>query len=85
MRLLPVLLLLGALLAGLPAPGGAQTVEATAETPALTLERWNSEAGRIELRLAENPPDAAEIGEMRRVLDAQLDAIPNLSRRRRPN
>ena len=78
MRLLPVLLLLGALLAGLPAPGGAQTVDAMAETPALKLERWDSEAGLIELRLAEDPPEAAEIGEMRGVLDAQRDAIPDL-------
>ena len=80
MRLLLALLLVGALLAGLPAPGGAQTVDAAAETPALMLERWDSEAGLIERRLAEDPPEAAEIDEMRRVLDAQRDTIAGLSK-----
>jgi small-conductance mechanosensitive channel len=81
MRLLPILILLGALLAGLPAPGGAQTAIGTAETPALMLERWDVEAGRIEQQLAENPPEtskAAEIDEMRGILDAQRNTIPGL-------
>ncbi len=78
MRLLPVLLLLGALLGGLPAPGGAQPVGATAETPAHMLERWDAEASLIEQRLAENPPEAAEIDKMRDVLNAQRDAVPAL-------
>ena len=79
MRLLLALLLVGALLAGLPAPGGAQTVDAAAEPPALMLERGDSEAGLIERRLAEDPPEAAEIDEMRGVLDAQRDAIVGLA------
>ncbi len=78
MRLCPVLLLLGALLAGFPAPGGAQTAEGATETPALMLERWDAEASLIEQRLEENPPEVAEIHEMRGVLDAQRYAIPGL-------
>jgi hypothetical protein len=65
MRLILTFLLLGALLAGLAAPGGAQTTVGTPETPALMLERWDSEADQIEQRLAEDPPQAAEIDEMR--------------------
>jgi potassium efflux system protein len=75
MRLFPILLLLGALLAGLPAPGGAQTTVVDPETPTLILERWDSEAGLIEQRLAEDPPQAAAIDEMRGILGAQNDGI----------
>jgi hypothetical protein len=56
MRLILIFLLLGALFTGLPTPGGAQTTEGAAETPALMLERWDAESGRIEQRLAEDPP-----------------------------
>ena len=78
MRLILIFLLLGALFTGLPTPGGAQTTEGAAETPALMLERWDAESGRIEQRLAEDPPQAAEIDEMRGLLDAQRNAIPDL-------
>ncbi len=78
MRLLPILLLLGALLAGFPAPGGAQTAEGTPETPVAALERWDAEAGLIEVRLAENPPETDEIDQLRGVLDAQREAVPDL-------
>ena len=78
MRFLSTLLLLGALFAGFPAPGGAQTVDVTAETSALMLERWNSEARLIELRLAEHPPEAAEIDEMLEIISLQRDAVLDL-------
>jgi small-conductance mechanosensitive channel len=78
MRLILIFLLRGALFTGLPTPGGAQTTEGAAETPALMLERWDAESGRIEQRLAEDPPQAAEIDEMRGLLDAQRNAIPDL-------
>jgi small-conductance mechanosensitive channel len=78
MRLILTFLLLGALLAGLAAPGGAQTTAGTPETPALMLERWDSEADLIEQRLVEDPPQAAEIDEMRDILGAQHDGIPIL-------
>ena len=78
MRLLTFLLLVGALSTGLPTPGGAQIAEGTTESPVVALERWDAEAGAIEQRLAENPPEAAEIDEMRGVLDDQRDAILDL-------
>ncbi|MHA1529978.1 MAG: hypothetical protein ACTSVG_13240, partial [Alphaproteobacteria bacterium] len=78
MRLLLTLLLLGALFAGFPAPGGAQTADATEETTALKLERWDFEASLIEQQLAEEAPDAAEIAAMLDVLDLQRGAILDL-------
>ena len=78
MRSILIFLLLGALFIGLPAPGGAQTGDGTAETPALMLERWETESSTIERRLAEDRPQAAEIDEMRGLLDAQRNAVPGL-------
>jgi len=81
MRLLSILLLVGALFAGFPAPGGAETDATTVETAAQKLERWEFETLLIEQQLSEEAPGAAEINEMLEVVDAQRGAILELAER----
>jgi small-conductance mechanosensitive channel len=76
MRLLHLLLLLGALLAGLPA--AAQTAGGEAEAPAERLERWDAEAAEIQKRIEAGGFDPAAIDAMRATLEAQRAAIPEL-------
>ena len=78
MRTLPILLLLGALLAAVPVPALAQLADGTTETPALKLERWDAEATLIEQLLIEGTPGSGEIEGMRATLEAQLAGIDEL-------
>jgi small-conductance mechanosensitive channel len=78
MRLFPILLLLGALIAALPVPAVAQLADGSAESPTLLLERWDAEATLIELLLVDDELLSSEIEGMRAALEAQRAQIGKL-------
>ena len=78
MRLLPLLLFLAMLFASVAGPGGAQPAGGEAESQTAILERWDSEARRIEERLDEGGLEPREIDALRATLEAQRTRIPEL-------